>query len=78
MDVELTDQERKFLTLGPDFPLMENLEEKQIERDILTALTKIRWTRTGKESKEVVRFETLKEVQEEDDMKELVQEINGL
>ena len=41
-DVELSSQERSFLALGPGFPLMEKLDSSQMERDFLTALTKIR------------------------------------
>ena len=37
-DVELTQQERKFLALGPNFPLMERMENKAIERDFLITL----------------------------------------
>ena len=31
-EVILSDQERKFFTLGSDFPLMESFDENQIER----------------------------------------------
>ena len=37
---------------------MERMDEKTIERDFLTGLTKIRWTRTGLETNEVVRYRT--------------------
>ena len=63
--VELSSQERKFLALGPGFPLMERLDNNQIERDFLTSLTKVRWTRTGLETSEVQRYRT-----EEDEAKE--------
>ena len=65
----LSDQ-KKLLSLGPDFPLMESLDEKQIERDILTVLTKVRWTRTGIGTKEVVRFKSTKELEEEEAVEE--------
>ena len=67
----LSDQ-KKFLSLGPDFQLIESLDEKQIERDILTALTKVRWTRTGMEPDKVVRFKSIKESEEDEAMEEVI------
>ena len=49
-DVQLTSQERKFLSLGPYFPLMENLDRETAAQDFLTAITKVRWERMGLES----------------------------
>ena len=71
-EVELSPQEKSFLALGPKFPLMETLNNEQIERDFLTALTKIRWSRTGMESDEVTRYKTEEEQKEEEDMEEEV------
>ena len=48
-DIELSEQERKFLILGPRFPLMENLKEEIAAQDFLTGLTKVRWGRMGME-----------------------------
>ena len=67
-EVDLSPQERKFLALGPGFPLMERLDANQIERDYLTALTKVRWTRMGLETSEVQRYVTEKEEEEEEKM----------
>ena len=41
-DIELSTKERKFLSLGPYFPLMESLDRKTAAQDFLRALTKVR------------------------------------
>ena len=56
---------------GPGFPLMEKLDSGQIERDYLTALTKVRWSRTGLDTSEVVRYKTEEEEEKEEEMEQV-------
>ena len=54
--VELTKAERRFLSLGPLFPLMEDLQEETMSQDFLTGLTKLRWGRMGKDLEEILIY----------------------
>ena len=65
-EVELSKAERKFLNLGPQFPLMEELKEEIAAQDFLTGLTKVRWGRMGKEPNEIVRYKDVQELEEEE------------
>ena len=67
----LDDDEKSFLSLGPDFALFEQISVKKIENDILAATTKIRWSRMGKPMEEV----TYDRPQDEVDLEEKT--ING-
>ena len=62
-DVELSENKR---TLGPTFPLMEDLEESITDQDFLMATTKVRWQRMGMETPEILRWKEEDEVQEEE------------
>ena len=66
-EVELSKNEKKFLSLGPLFPLMENLKEEIADHDFLTGLTKVRWGRMGMEPDEIVRYKEEETVEEEED-----------
>ena len=55
-NVTLDANEVKFLELGPNFAMMEDLNLDNIRTEFMIALTKIRWGRMGKEENEVVRF----------------------
>ena len=49
-DIQLSQDEKKFLSLGPYFPLMEDVKEEVAAQDFLIGLTKVRWTRMGLDS----------------------------
>ena len=70
--VELSESERRFLSLGPTFPLMEDLEESVADQDFLTATTKKRWQRIGMETGEVQRWKDESEVIEEEEIEEVI------
>ena len=63
VDIDLKAVEKEFLALGPDFALQDILDDEAIERDFMAALTKIRWSRTGK-SEDEIRREILEEEME--------------
>ena len=54
------------MSLGPDFPLMDSLNTKEAAVDFVTALTKVRWGRMGKDTSEITRFRNQNEVIEEE------------
>ena len=70
--VELSRSERKFLSLGPTFPLVEDLEETQADQDFLTATMKIRWQRMGMETEEVQRWKTVSGMEDEEKVEETI------
>ena len=71
-EVQLDNQERKFLSLGPHFSLLEQLQIKQFKVDFQTALTKVRWARHGLETEEVQRYKLETEMEEEEKLERMV------
>ena len=53
--VELDSQEMQFLALGPEFTILEKIDKRKMKVNFQTALTKIRWSRMGKDPSEIVR-----------------------
>ena len=64
--IELEEGEKKFLELGPEFALLEDINLEDVKKDILIALTKVRWGRLGKDTEEVKRYRDKEEVEEEE------------
>ena len=70
--IEIDDDEKSYLSLGPDFAQFEKLTKSQCEKEFLTGLTKIRWNRMGKSHEEIKLSRPLEEVlEEEEDEKEV-------
>ena len=46
--VELDEEEKSFLSSGPEFALFEQISRKKANINLLMAATKIRWSRMGK------------------------------
>ena len=65
--VKLDKQEKMFLSLGPEFTVLDKLDYTKIKGEFQIALTKIRWARMGKEPEEVNREISDKEIEEEDE-----------
>ena len=70
--VQLDKEERAFLSLGPDFSLLEELELESARLDFGIGVTKVRWQRMGLDPSEVKRFQTIKEVEDEEQVEEVV------
>ena len=66
-DIILDKDERSFLSLGPDFPLMDSFNTKEAARDFVTALMEIRLGRMGRDSSEIVRYRVQSEIQEDEE-----------
>ena len=54
--VELDKDEMSFLSLGPDFLLVEDLCLEKAKLDFDIAVTKVKWQRMGLDPCEVVRY----------------------
>ena len=70
-DVKLDKQEKMFLTLGPEFTVLERLDYAKIKTEFQIALTKVRWLRMGKEPEEIVREIDDKEAAEEEEIEKI-------
>ena len=55
-DIELDEDERLLLLLGPDFDVLDVVTTARAAREFLIALTKIRWSRMGRTEEEIMRF----------------------
>ena len=44
-----------YLSLGPEFTILDKIDYRKIKGEFQAALTKIRWSRFGKEPEEVLR-----------------------
>ena len=64
--------EKAFLSLGPDFSLLEELELESARLGFGIGVTKVRWQRMGLDPSEVKRFQTIKEVVDEVQVEEVV------
>ena len=67
-NVKLDKQERMFLSLGPEFTVLDRIDQRKIKGEFQAALTKIRWSRLGKEPEEVLREVEDNELKEEEDI----------
>ena len=65
-NVKLDSMEEKFLQLGPNFAMMEDLDLDKIRTQFMIGLIKIRWGRMGKKEDEIVRYRDLEEIEEEE------------
>ena len=66
--VELDEEEKSFLALGPEFAMYEELKEAKAESDFLMAATKIRWDRMGKDPGEVTHMTEKKEIEQDEEI----------
>ena len=71
-DIKLDNQEKQYLSLGPEFTVLEKLDRRKIKSEFQSALTKIRWSRMGKETSEVRREVEEKELEEEEQIEKQV------
>ena len=69
--VVLDKHEKMFLSLGPEFTILENLDMRTIKGEFQTALTKIRWSRMGKEPEEYPREIDEQAAKEEEDIEKI-------
>ena len=73
-NVKLEQEEKDFLQLGPDFALLGDIDMEQTQVDLLSAMTKVRWERMGKETEEVKLYREAEEIEEEEKVVDMVEE----
>ena len=70
--VELDRDEKSFLVFGPDYSMFDNLDMEEIEKEMLTTTTKIRWARMNKENDEIKYERDSDELDKDEEAEKLV------